>query len=176
MNVRDATPDDVEAIRHVHRESILALGPAAYDEEQVAAWASGVDDADYAAVEDDDTVFVVAECDGDVVGFASLRVDPPDGYASSVDAEVTGVYVHPDAAGAGVGTALLSRLESAARARGATSLGLEASRNAVGFYDARGYERVRDRNHEFSAPSGVFGTVVEMKTTLEPESDDSTDG
>jgi putative acetyltransferase len=171
VRIRDARPGDADAIRAVHRASILELGTEAYSEEQVRAWAAGVEAADY-DVTDDDYRFVVAETGGDVVAFGSLRVRPPEGVdrlgpkasRNAVDAEVTGAYVHPEAARDGVGTAVLSTLESRAVEAGVDRLGLKASRNAVPFYEARGYERVAVHDHEFSSErsTGVYGEVVEM--------------
>jgi putative acetyltransferase len=168
VNVREATVTDAEAVRQVHRRSIKGLGPEAYDPEQVRAWAAGCESADYAGSIEDDGVFLVAERDG-IVGFGSLSLVAPGGYASDVDAEVTGVYVDPDVVRRGVGTALYRGLERRARERDVDRLGLLASRNAVAFYEDRGYERVRERDHEFSAheATSVTGTVVEMVKPLD---------
>lgn len=169
MEVREARPSDTEAIRSVHRESIEGLGPEAYTDEQVAAWAAGRDSADYAgSIESDETAFVVAEDGRSVVGFGSLRFDSPDADDAAVDAEVTGVYVHPSAAREGVGSKLYAELERRARARGARTLGLTASLNAVPFYESHGYERVGEYRHEFSSreSTGIEGTVVEMTKDL----------
>lgn len=169
MRVRDATGDDVDALRRVHEASIRGLAPAASGDEQVDAWASGVESADYAAVEDDDYEFLVAETEEGVVAFGSLRLVPPDGYDSTPDAEVTGIYVHPDHARAGVATALLAELETRAREHDVSLPGLQASRNAVAFYDAHDYRRVAEHDHEFSSheDTGVTGTVVEMTKRLD---------
>lgn len=169
MYVRDATPSDAEAIRAVHRRSIEALGTQAYSHRQVEAWAAGCESADYtSAIEDDETEFVVAVVDGAVTGFGTVKPGPSDGYDPPVDAEVTAVYVHPSVARRGVGTSICSELEERARATGVQTLGLTASRNAVPFYEARGYERVGERTHEFSTHegTGVTGVVVEMQKTL----------
>ncbi|MFD1645664.1 GNAT family N-acetyltransferase [Haloarchaeobius litoreus] len=175
MQIRVATEDDVEAIGRVHEASIRGLGSRTYDDEQVGAWAAGVESADYSAVTDENFYFIVAEAgsaavdDHPVVGFGTLARREPDGYEADVDAEVTAVYVHPDVARGGVGTALLDDLERQARAEGFRSLGLTASTNAVPFYEAHGYERIRERRHEFSGHEGlgVEGTVVEMWKTLD---------
>ena len=175
MQVRVATEDDVAAIRRVHVASIRGLGSETYDDEQVEAWAAGVESADYAAVTDEAFYYTVAEAESasldghSVVGFGTLARREPDGYAAAVDAEVTAVYVHPDVARSGVGTALLADLERQARAEGLDRLGLTASTNAVPFYGAHGYERVRERDHEFSGHegTGVEGTVVEMAKSLD---------
>lgn len=170
MEVREATRADAEALRCVHRASIEGLGPAAYSPKQVAAWAKGCESADYAAgIESEDTYFVVSECEnGDMLGFGALSFEAPADYEATVDAEVTGVYVHPSKAREGVGTELLTALERAARNDDIERLGLSASLNAVAFYESRGYERVRTYDHEFSsdASTGVTGEVVEMKKEL----------
>jgi putative acetyltransferase len=167
VNVRDAVPGDSEAVREVHRRSIEGLGPAAYDSEQVAAWAAGCASADYATSIAETDAFLVAERDG-VVGFGSLSLASPGEYEVDVDAEVTGVYVLPEVTREGVGSALYDALERRARSEGVGVLGLWASRNAVGFYRAKGYQRVRTLDHEFSAheDTGVTGTVVEMVKPL----------
>jgi putative acetyltransferase len=197
VRVREARPGDADAVRTVHRASILGLGTGAYSREQVEAWAAGAESADYAAIDDGAYHFVVAEVAGDgdadgngsvgeggdgiddgrddgipgaggVVAFGSLKLAAPEGYGAAVDAEVTGVYVHPDAAREGVGTAVIETLEARARAEGVERLGLTASANAVPFYEARGYDRGRERDHEFSAgeDTGVEGRVVEMVRPL----------
>lgn len=165
MEVREATPEDAEAVREVHADSIHGLGTEAYSEEQVKAWAAGCESADYAvAIESVGRRFVVAGSGEEIHGFGTLSFDAPEEYEESVDGEVTGVYVRPSVAREGVGSAILDDLEREARERGLLSLGLSESLNAVPFYEARGYERVRERRHEFSADrsTSVEGTVVEM--------------
>jgi putative acetyltransferase len=143
MEVREATPADADAVRRVHRASIEGLATAAYDPEQIDAWAAGCESADYAAaIGADDVEYLVAEDEGRTVGFGSLSLAPPEGYETRVDAEVTGVYVHPSVAREGVGSRIYAEPERRARERGVGTLGLEASRNAVPFYGAHGYERV----------------------------------
>lgn len=169
MEVREAVPADADAVRHVHVESITELGREAYAQEQVDAWAAGCRSADYAtSIEADDCFIVVAEDDGDVVGFGSLEYDTPDGDGTDAAAEITGVYVYPDVARRGVGSKLYATLERRARERDAETLGLSASLNPVPFYESLGYERVGRYSHEFSSheSTGVEGDVVEMKTDL----------
>lgn len=166
--LREATPADIESIRSVHRAAITGLGSDAYDDEQVEAWARGVESADYAAIEDDDYCFLVAEDGDDVVGFGSVRFESPDDYGATIDAEVTAVYVHPSVAREGVGSTILDALERRARDQGVRTLGLSSSLNAVPFYETHGYERVREYTHEFSSgeATGIEGRVVQMRTEL----------
>lgn len=167
--IREATPVDVEAIRTVHHDAITELGMQAYTRTQVEAWAQGCESADYAStIESDETVFLVAEREGDVVAFGSLRLAAPEGYADDADAEVTGVYVRPSVAREGVGSRICAALEERARSQDVRTIGLAASRNAVPFYERQGYERIEEFQHEFSSheSTGVTGTIVAMTKTL----------
>lgn len=129
IEIRDATPGDAEAIRAVHRESIPELGTQAYSREQIEAWAQGCASADYtSAIERGDLEYVVAEREDEIVGFGSLNLSAPEGYAAEADVEVTGSYVDPSVAREGVGSRLSTELEERARSRGVQMLGLAASR------------------------------------------------
>jgi len=162
MEVREAVPGDSEAIRRVHRASIEGLGPAAYTDAQVAAWAASCAETDYTEPIDDPATTVLVAVTDAVVGFGSVTTDPDQEYPVCVDAEVTAVYVAPDAAREGVGTAVYTGLE--ARVSDTAVLGLVASKNAVPFYTSHGYQRVGTRDHEFSSAldTGVTGEVVQM--------------
>lgn len=137
ITVRPAEPEEAEAILSLHQASIRAFGPDAYDADQVQAWARK-DGPEY-PISDPEHRFVVAERDGELAGFGDLHWP---------ESEITAVYVHPDHARAGIGTAILDQLEGAAVERGLDELGLLASKNAVGFYEQAGYERVATRVHE----------------------------
>jgi len=158
--VRPATDGDVADVLDVHVASIRAFGPATYDDEQVDAWAHrplGV--ASFReSVRNESTAIVVAERDGEVAGFGRIRLD---------DGTVTAVYVHPDHARTGVGSALLADLESRADAAGQPTLTLRASLNAVPFYERAGYERRRVQTH--ATTGGVELDVVEMEKDLSAE-------
>lgn len=177
VEVREARREDRRAVRDVHVASVQGLGGTAYDEQVVDAWAGDEErDPGQYRVEGDDVAFLVAvddssdSNDGDaasggsddeVVGFGELRVGEPDDYEESADAELRAMYVAPDHAGEGVGTALLEELESRARDREVESVVLTASLNAVPFYEYHGYERLREKRHEFGGE--VAGRVVEMQ-------------
>ncbi|WP_323174002.1 GNAT family N-acetyltransferase [Natrialba sp. PRR66] len=169
MEVREAVPDDADAIRTTHAASITELGAESYSQEQVDAWAAGCESADYtAAIESPDHYLVVAVVDGSIRGFGSLVVAAPEEYETTADAEVTAVYVHPSVAREGVGSRIYESLERRAGERGVTALELTASQNAVAFYRSHGYERIGATRHEFSGheSTGVYGTVVEMRKEL----------
>lgn len=147
-----------------HVAAIEAFGPDAYDERQVRAWATRDGDPDL-ALDDPDEAVVVAEpaadeepaspdgidFDGEdpgVAGFGHVALDgvrsaPDERVAALSDretAEVIAVYVHPAYARSGLGTRVLRWNEARARERDCEAVGLLASRNAVPFYERRGYE------------------------------------
>lgn len=149
MCVRPATHEDRAVLADLHTATVEAFGPDGYDAEQVEEWA-GADErspTDY-TVDAAGEHFTVAVRDGAVAGFGHLVLDA---------GEVHAVYVHPDHARHGVGSALLVELEGYARGRGHTELALQSSLNAVGFYERAGYERVG----EDESPGGL--AVVEME-------------
>jgi putative acetyltransferase len=160
MQVRPARPEDAQDILDLHVVSIRAFGPDAYEKTQVEAWATLPDDAPGYPIGEPGEYYVVAERDGEVVGFGHLK-EEADEY--DTEAAIEAVYVHPDVAREGVGSAMLAHLEGYARGRGFERLGLLSSLNAVGFYEASGWERVGERTHE---TSGAELAVVEMVRDL----------
>ncbi|RKD93271.1 GNAT family N-acetyltransferase [Halopiger aswanensis] len=139
--IRPAAPDETEAIFVVHVAAIIAHGPSAYTEKQVAAWAAKTDGTDrYAAsIEDPSTEIVVAEVNERIVGFGELDVG---------NGEIESIFVDPDWGERGIGSSLLRHFEQRLRDEGFSRVRLRAALNAVGFYERRGYdpgERVTTR-------------------------------
>ena len=92
---------------------------------------------------------------GELAAFAFAAVEP---------ARLLALYVHPDAAGRGVGRALLQRVEALLREEGATTVALAASRNAVSFYETCGYTRGEDLTQALA--DGTVMDAVHMQRTL----------
>jgi N-acetylglutamate synthase-like GNAT family acetyltransferase len=79
------------------------------------------------------------------------------------EALINATCVRPDAARRGIGRTLVAVMEAAARASGATEVRLNATLNAVGFYETLGYSRAGDASNRL--PSGVeLPCVVMIKT------------
>ncbi|WP_267642025.1 GNAT family N-acetyltransferase [Haloarchaeobius amylolyticus] len=129
VTLRPASREDMPAVASLHEASARELGRTHYDEQQVLAW-SGRKDPEKYPYDEPGEHFVVAELDGEVVGFGHLAVE---------DGEVRAVYVSPDAARCGVGSALLAHLEATARDAGHDDCYLWASLNAVAFYRQAGW-------------------------------------
>ena len=152
MQVRPATPEDTQVLPDLHSDAAEAFGPDHYTAEQVERWSNrgGRTPEDYPVDEPDEHVTVCVR-DGEVAGFGHLAVE---------EREVRAVYVHPDQARRGVGSALLAELEGFARGQGLETLGLQSSLNAVGFYERSGYERLEAGE----TPNGL--PVVEFRKRL----------
>jgi GNAT superfamily N-acetyltransferase len=129
VTLRGALEADAPAVWRVHTTSVRALCAGWYSEQEIAVWTGRlVADAYRRAIRAH--LMVVAERDGGVVGFGELDLDR---------GEVVAVYVLPEAVGAGIGSALLTHLETTARAHGLHRLTLCASLNAEKFYAHRGW-------------------------------------
>ncbi|WP_456623037.1 MULTISPECIES: GNAT family N-acetyltransferase [unclassified Bradyrhizobium] len=126
--LRPFLPDDVPILAAIFAASIEELTGDDYSEAQQDAWMAAADDEafgrDLAA-----DLTLIATLDGSPVGFASLRGND----------HIRMLYVHPAVVGQGVATMLVDALEKLAGGRGATSLTVDASDTAQGFFAKRGY-------------------------------------
>ena len=147
MDVRKAVDEEIESIRDVALASLTASYGHAVDEELLADAVERWYDADQLGedVVDPNTVFLVAEVDDDVVGFAeSYVVDHRERVG-----EIDWLHVHPEHRGEGVGSALLEAVESALRDADVDAIeGRVLVDNEAGtaFYERGGYERAGDRH------------------------------
>jgi putative acetyltransferase len=104
-----------------------------YSEAQQQAWASAADDEEEFGKRLAGELTLIATIQNSPVGFASLK------GADHLDM----LFVHPSAVGQGVAKMLCEALEKLAGSRGAKSLTVDASDNAVEFFAKRGYEPTR---------------------------------
>jgi putative acetyltransferase len=100
-----------------------------YSEAQQEAWASAADDEEQFGKKLAGELTLIATLQNSPVGFASLKGKD----------HIDMLYVHPAAAGQGVASMLCDALEKLAGGRGAKSLAVDASDNAQGFFEKRGY-------------------------------------
>jgi putative acetyltransferase len=140
LALRPFLPADAPLLAEIFRASIAELTGDDYNAAQQEAWAAAADDEAAFEARLADAVTLLGTIDGSPVGFASLagteRLDM--------------LYVHPAAAGQGVGTMLLDALERLARGRGAARLTADVSDSAQDFFRRRGFSP-RQRN---SVPLG----------------------
>lgn len=129
MIVRPYKPADSEALAILYYDAVLGLGPAAYTEEQVDAWASFAEDRDafHCLLQKGHTL--VAEMDGAPAAFCQLH--PEDHVAL--------LYTAPRYVRQGLATAVYRGIEDAALARGQGVLTTDASKISRPFFEKHGY-------------------------------------
>ncbi len=127
--LRPFLPADVPVLAAIFAAAIQELTGDDYDETQQEAWASVADDEEEFGKKLAGELTLIATLKNAPVGFASLKGKD----------HVDMLYVHPNAAGQGVASALLDALEKLAGARGAEKLTVDASDNAQEFFRKRGY-------------------------------------
>jgi putative acetyltransferase len=120
---------DVPVLAAIFVAAIEELTGDDYNEAQQEAWASAAADEEQFGKRLAGELTLIATLQNSPVGFASLRGKD----------HIDMLYVHPGAVGQGVASMLCDALEKLAGARGATSLTVDASDNALGFFAKRGY-------------------------------------
>src|SRR5471032_3660789 len=120
---------DTPILAAIFVASIEQLTGDDYSEAQQQAWAGVADDEEEFGKRLASELTLIATLQNSPVGFASLK------GADHIDM----LYVHPAAAGQGVASMLCEALEKLAGGRGAKSLTVDASDNAEGFFQKRGY-------------------------------------
>ncbi len=126
--LRPFLPADAATLAALFRESVDELAADDYDESQREAWASKADDEEAFGALLAGELTIVALVDGDVAGFASLKDN------NHFDM----LYVRPEMARNGVGSALADAIEKLAAGRGTRTLTVDASDAARDFFAARG--------------------------------------
>jgi putative acetyltransferase len=150
------SPDDAPATFAVFQAAVRQTAAALYDQEQIEAWA-GPADADLTGwdVRRREAATVLAESDGEVVGFSDLR---DDGLVDML-------FVHPRAGGRGVARMLVEAVQADARSRGLTVLRTFASRSAKPAFERLGFTVVEYRPDNV-ARNGVVVPNYEMRCAL----------
>lgn len=150
--IRRAREEDCQSILRIHLRAIREIARSHYTSEEIEAWASPRKPEHYLeAIQTKE--FHVAEEDGVVIGFGTLNQE---------EGEIEAVYVNPEAVRRGVGKAILQELEERAKNLGLKSLRMNASLNAVPFYESAGYEAQKETKHRLA--SGVeIGCILMTK-------------
>ncbi len=129
LAMRPFLPADTPLLAEIFRASVEELTGDDYSEAQQEAWIAAADDEQAFGARLAKGLTLLGTMDGSPVGFASL-----------VDNErLDMLYVHPAAAGHGVGSMLVDALEKLAAARGARRLRAEVSDSAQDFFKRRGF-------------------------------------
>lgn len=179
MEIREATTADIDSIRTVARESLVASYGHALDEslidDSVEEWYG--DDLT-TELEADDALYLVCDDGGDLVGFSQSYLMGKGG----VTGQISWLHVHPDHRDRGIGARLLTETEETLVDHGATRLTgkvLALNEPGAAFYGHHGYEEVDGRTIDLGDEAydeRVFakfpGTDGEVAAPLDPHSVD----
>ena len=129
VKIRPATPDDLQAITKLFRETIHHVSSKHYSPVQVAFWKSSTDDLPKWKKRIEEVYFLVAEKANQIIGFAYLK----DGNYFD------GLFVHHDHQGDGIATFLANTIEERVKENGYDSVHSDVSITAKPFFEKRGY-------------------------------------
>jgi GNAT superfamily N-acetyltransferase len=135
--IRPVTAADVDPLAALQEASIMRHGIAVYGEARARAWARVGHEFKHALLQDGQ--FFVAERAGERLGVGGWS---PDSLEAGL-AWIRYLFVHPDHVRHGIGRRLLQIAETAAVSAGRHRFDVWSSLNAVRFYQALGYRRIR---------------------------------
>jgi putative acetyltransferase len=160
--LRPFLSEDTPVLASIFAAAIEQVTDDDYNEAQQEAWASIAGDEEEFAKRLSSQLTLIGTLQNSPVGFASLK------GADHIDM----VYVHPAAAGQGVATMLVEALEKLAGGRGAKSLTVDASDNALEFFSKRGYVAKQRNtvtvNGEWLANTTMQKALVEGASSGDP--------
>ncbi|HUL04914.1 MAG TPA: GNAT family N-acetyltransferase [Candidatus Acidoferrum sp.] len=133
LTIRAFQPGDALEIMRLFRDTVHNVNSRDYTPEQVEAWAPALMDEPRWHERLRANFTYVAEAGGQIVGFSELERG----------GRIATLYVHHRYQTQGIGSRLLSDMETRARALGARRLTAEASLTAYGFFQRRGFKLVR---------------------------------
>ena len=135
LKLRKYRPTDCPELVRLFHDTVHSVCARDYTPEQLDAWADGCPDLEAwdRSLRTHDTL--VAEEGGQILGFGDMTAD---GYLDRL-------FVHREAQGRGIASALCAALE---RRCSAPEFTVHASRTALAFFQDRGYRVVREQQVE----------------------------
>jgi len=155
MKIRKASSADKEKISRLHVASIRGLCASNYTLEQLNDWTSVLTPSAYDQALREKVFLVAYNSQHDLLGLGILDIR---------NAEVSAIYIHPDAAGKGIGSKLLNELEKIARNSNILKITVHSTLNAKGFYIAHGYLEQELTFHNL--PNGLKLECIRMFKVL----------
>lgn len=153
VTVRPYRTSDAACLAQVFDRAVREGAASAYDDAQRAAWASAMDTPPDWSRRLSEEITLVAERDGQIIGFMTLG---RDGFLDLA-------FVLPEAMGTGVAAALHDRMLAEAEGRNLTRLTTEASLIARRFFIKQGW---RDLGQIDVALGGTTLTSFSMEKRL----------
>ena len=140
LSIRYARPDEVEVLTTIRREAILTLSSEKMGRNRARDWAnSATPNRVRCAIKEH--LVSVAEISEQAIGWVEVASN-----------RIEGLYVRPEQACQGVGSALLAHAEAQIWSADYLSVVLDASWNAEQFYINRGYQPLSERSLDTGLP------------------------
>ena len=157
VTVRPLRAHEIRLYLDIHERSIRGLAANHYSPDDIEGWVVPATDENVRrlALNPDRETRLVVELDGEPVGIGALVLE---------QSELRAVYVSPEGARRGCGSALVREIERIAGNHGLARLTLHASLNAERFYADLGYD-VLERT-EVVLPNDHRMAVVRMGKNL----------
>jgi len=152
--LRRAVAADAQAVKVVQEAAVRDGASGFYEPESIEAWVGAFSVANFPKRVEEMSYWVAELPDGRIGGFLSVKIET---------AEVNSVCTAPWARGIGLGKQLLERSEEIAREAGLERVWLDASLNAVSFYEKYGW---RETKRHALVHQGVEIPVVMMEKKL----------
>src|SRR5262245_46171897 len=156
LSLRPFLPTDTALVAEIFRARVDELTADDYGDAQREAWMSAADDEEALGARLSGQLTLLGLLDGSPVGFVSLKGGE----------DVDMLYVHPVAAGHGVGSLLIEALERLATGRGARRLTADVSDSAQEFFKRRGFVP-QQRNTVQLGGEWLANTTMEKKLVAE---------
>lgn len=135
VEIRPVGLDDLSAVRYVHESAMRLLAAARYSEAELEAFRAHVYSPRYADMLLKD-VLLTGWLGGELVATSGWALPQERGEAARIRA----VFVRPLFTGLYIGQRMLEAAEALARKGGFTEFTVRATLNAIGFFEAAGYE------------------------------------
>ncbi len=146
--IRRATGDDAAHLSRFARDAFVQAFGADNTPNNMAMYIakSFSDDIQRAEIGDAQNTFLLAERDGEIIGYVLLREGPaPDAVQSQDALEIKRLYAAPQLVGSGIGATLMQRAMAASESRGRDTIWLavwEHNPRAIHFYQRWGFQDV----------------------------------
>lgn len=168
MEIRYGGPEDAKALAEIGARTFYDAYVNAVDLENLTTVIKETfsEGHQLQEINDPETIFLVAEEDGKMAGYAKLKTNASNEHVNSKDPmELSRIYLLQEFIGKGIGRELMQRCIDESRQRGCNSLWLgvwEHNRNAIGFYRKLGFREVG--SHAFK-----FGNEIQTDLIMELE-------
>ncbi|MDP3930224.1 MAG: GNAT family N-acetyltransferase [Bacteroidota bacterium] len=128
MTIRKVQIDDLEELQKLFVDTITTICKADYDEKQIEAWTSGVNNKQRWQNILTNQLVMVSQKDGKITGFCTLNCNHIDLF-----------YVHKDHQREGIAKKLYAEIVKVAEQQGQTELTSDVSKTARPFFEKVGF-------------------------------------